>query len=67
MSSVNVKCLLVLSRYLSAVVEVVINVFGYMLNVCLCCPLSQPSSQVIINVFGYMLNVCFCCSVISVQ
>ena len=49
--------------------RVIINVFGYMLNVCyvLSHVLSQPSSRVIINVFGYMLNVCLCCPVISAQ
>ena len=57
-------CVIPLSQASS---RVIINVFGYMLNVCLCCPLSQPSSQVIINVFGYMVNVCLCSPVISAQ
>ena len=43
-----VKCLCVLSRYLSPVVEIC-----YMLNVCVCCP-------VISVVVYYMLNVCVC-------
>ena len=38
MSLVNVKCLFVLSRYLSPYSQVIINVFVYMLNVCFCCP-----------------------------
>ena len=69
-----VKCLCVLSRYLSPVVE---NGICYMLNVssrewymlyikCLCVvPLSQPSSREWYML--YMLNVCVCCPVISAQ
>ena len=40
-----VKCLFVLSRYLSPVVEMC-----YMLNVCVCCSLSQPSSRDVLYV-----------------
>ena len=72
-----VKCLCVLSRYLSPVVEIC-----YMLNVCVCVSLSQPSSRDLLYVkclcvlsrylspvveICYMLNVCVCCLVISAQ
>ena len=50
-----VKCLCVLSRYLSPVVEIC-----YMLNVVCVVPLSQPVVEIC-----YMLNVCVCCPVIS--
>ena len=47
-----VKCLCVLSRYLSPVVEIC-----YMLNVCVCClVISAPVVEIC-----YMLNVCVCC------
>ena len=74
----NVKCLCVLSRYLSPVVEIC-----YMLNVSVCVvSLSQPSSRDLLYVkclcvlsrylspvveICYMLNVCVCCLVISAQ
>ena len=51
-----VKCLCVLSRYPSAVVEIC-----YMLNVCVCC-LVVPVVEIC-----YMLNVCVCCLVVPVQ
>ena len=73
-----VKCLCVLSRYLSSVVEMC-----YMLNVCASVvSLSQPSSRDVLYVkclcmlsrylspaveMCYMLNVCMCCLVISAQ
>ena len=57
-------CVIPLSQASSSVI---INVFGYMLNVCLCCPVSSARSKVIINVCGYMLNVCLCFPVISAQ
>ena len=48
-----VKCLCVLSRYLSLVVEIC-----YMLNVCVCVvSLSQPSSRDLL----YVKCVCVCC------
>ena len=53
-----VKCLCVLSRYPSAVVEIC-----YMLNVCVCC-LVVPVQLVEIC---YMLNVFVCCLVVPVQ
>ena len=69
-----VKCLCVLSRYLSPVVEIC-----YMLNVCVCIvSSSQPSSRDLLYVkclcvlsrylspiveICYMLNVCVCCLV----
>ena len=56
-----VKCLCVLSRYLSPVVE---NGICYMLNVCV---LSRYLSPVVENGICYMLNVCVCCPVISAQ
>ena len=70
-----VKCLCVLSRYLSPVVEIC-----YMLNVCVLS--RQPSSRDLLYVkclcvlsrylspvveICYMLNVCVCCLVISAQ
>ena len=73
-----VKCLCVLSRYLSPVVEIC-----YMLNICVCVvSLSQHSSRDLLYVkclcvlsrylspvveICYMLNVCVRCLVISVQ
>ena len=76
-----VKCLCVLSRYLSPVVEIcyMLNVcvcclvitvpvveISYMLNVCVCvCVLSRYLSPVV--EICYMLNVCVCCLVISAQ
>ena len=72
-----VKCLCVLSRYLSPVVEIC-----YMLNVCVCCSLSQPSSRGLLYVkclcvlsrylspaeeICCMLNVCVWCLVITAQ
>ena len=71
-----VKCLCLLSRYLSPVVE---NGICYMLNVCVCClvmfvcymlnvcVLSRYLSPVVENGICYMLNVCVCCLVISAQ
>ena len=72
-----VKCLCVLSRYLSPVVEIC-----YMFK-CVCVvSLSQPSSRDLLYVkclcvlsrylnpvveICYMLNVCVCCLVISTQ
>ena len=72
------KCLCVLSRYLSPVVEIC-----YMLNVCVCVvSLSQPSGRDLLYVkclcvlsrylsqvveICYMLNVCVCCLVITAQ
>ena len=53
-----VKCLCVLSRYLSPVVEICLYVK------CLCV-LSRYLSPVV--EICYMLNVCVCCLVISVQ
>ena len=53
-----VKCLCVLSRYPSAVVEIC-----YMLNVL--CVLSRCPSAVV--EICYMLNVCVCCLVVPVQ
>ena len=54
-----VKCLCVLSRYLSPVVEIY-----YMLNVCVCVvPLSQPSGRDLL----YVKCLCVCCPVISAQ
>ena len=55
---VCVKCLCMLSRYLSSVVEIC-----YMLNVVCVISLSQPSSRDLL----YMLNVCVCYLVISVH
>ena len=52
-----VKCLCVLSRYLSPVVEIC-----YMLNVCV---LSRYLSPVVET--RYMFNVCVCCPAISAQ
>ena len=60
-----VKCLCVLSRCPSAVVEIC-----YMLNVicCLCVvSLSQCSSRDLYVEICYMLNVCVCCLVIPVR
>ena len=72
-----VKCLCVLSRYLSPVV-----VICYMLNVCVCCPVISASSSDLLYVkclcvlsrylspvvvICYVLNVCVCCPVISAQ
>ena len=73
-----VKCLCLLSHYLSTVVEIC-----YMLNVCMCVvSLSQSSSRDLLYVkclcvlsrylspvveICYMLNVCVCCLVISAQ
>ena len=72
-----VKCLCVLSRYLSPVVEICYHVkclcvlsrylspvveISYMLNVC---GLSRYVSPVV--EICYMLNVCVCCLVISAQ
>ena len=73
-----VKCVCVLSRYLSPVVEIC-----YMLNVCLCVfSLSQSSSIDLLYVkclcvlsrhhspavdICYMVNVCVCCLVTSIQ
>ena len=64
-----VKCLCVLSRYLSPVVEIC-----YMLNVCVCVSsLSQPSSIDLSNVqprsrdLLYVKCVCVCCLVTSDQ
>ena len=52
-----VKCLCVLSSYLSPVVEIC-----YMLNVCVCdVQLAQPSSRDLLYV------KCLCCPVISAQ
>ena len=71
-----VKCLCVLSRHLSLIVEIC-----YMLNVCACCPSFQSNSRDLLYVkclcvlsrhlsliveICYMLNVCVCCPVISV-
>ena len=72
------KCLCVLSRYLSSVVEMC-----YMLNVCvIVVALPQPSSRDVLYVkclcmlsrylspaveMCYMLNVCVCCLVTSAQ
>ena len=53
-----VKCLCVLSRYLSQIVEI-----SYMLNVCVM--LSRYLSPVV--EISYILNVCVCCFVISAQ
>ena len=58
-----VKCLCLLSRNLSPVVE---NGICYMLNVCVCV-LSRNLSPVVENGICYMLNVCVCCLVISAQ
>ena len=73
-----VKCLCLLSRYLSPVVE---NGICYMLNVisqpssrewyllyvkCLCLS-SRYLSPVVENGICYMLNVCVCCLDISVK
>ena len=70
-----VKCLCVLSRDLSPVVEIC-----YMLNVCVYCPVIQPCSRDLLYVkclcvlsrdlspvveICYMLNVCVYCPVIS--
>ena len=55
---VYVKCLCVLSRYLSPVVEIWLYVK------CLCV-LSRYLSPVV--EICYMLNVCVCCPVISAQ
>ena len=53
-----VKCLCVLSRYLSTVVAIC-----YVLNVCVSVvSLSQPLVEI-----AYMLNVCVCCLVISAK
>ena len=57
-----VKCLCVLSRYVSPVVENVI-----MLNVICLCGLSRYLSPVVENGICYMLNICVCCPVISAQ
>ena len=57
-----VKCLCVLSRYLSPVVE-----NRYMLYVKCLCVLSRYLSPVVENGICYMLNVCVCCPVISAQ
>ena len=72
-----VKCLCVLSRYLSPVVEI-----WYMLYVCVCCPVISAQQQRSVYVkclcvlsrylspvveIWYMLNVCVCCPVISAQ
>ena len=54
-----VKCLCVLSRYLSPVVEIC-----YMLKVCVCV-LSRYLSPVVETY--YMFNVFVCCPVISAQ
>ena len=54
-----VKCLCVLSRYLSPVVEIC-----YMLKVCVCM-LSRYLSPVVETY--YMFNVFVCCPVISAQ
>ena len=52
-----IKCLCLLFRYLSPVVEIC-----YMLNVCVCVSLSQPSSRDLLHV------KCVCvCLVISAQ
>ena len=78
-----VKCLCLLFRYLSPVVEKGIS---YMLNVCVCCLvissqsrewhqlydkclclLSRYLSPVVENGICYMLDVCVCCLVISSQ
>ena len=56
-----VKCLYVLSRYLSPVVG------NVMLYVKCLCVLSGYLRPVVGNVICYMLNVCVCCPVISVQ
>ena len=58
-----VKCLCVLSRYLTPVVE---NGICIMLNVCVCV-VSRYLSPVVENGICYMLNVCVCCLVISAQ
>ena len=56
-----VKCLCVLSRYLSPVVEISLMA----LYVKCLCVLSRYLSPVV--EICYMLNVCVCCLVISVQ
>ena len=57
-----VKCLCLLSRYLSPVLE---NGICYVLNVCVCCLLSRPSSREWHLL--YVKCVCVCCLVMSVQ
>ena len=72
-----VKCLCVLSRYPSAVVEIC-----YVLNVCVCCLVVPVGSRDLLYVkclcvlsrypsavveICYMLNVCVCCLVVPVH
>ena len=60
-----VKCLCVLSRYLSPVVEIGIC---YLLNACVCVvSLSQPSSRENGICYVKCVCVCVCCLVISAQ